>query len=153
MFGLHPNAEIGYLTSQGENLCFIILACSGGGSGGGAGRKDQVVKEIIDRFLGVLPQGFNMIELNARAKDRSPYVVVCLQECERMNILTDTMRLSLSDLDAGLAGSVNINDDMEKLSQALFINVVPAQWGAVAYFSKKDLPNWFDDLLLRIKQL
>jgi hypothetical protein len=40
MFGLHPNAEIGYLTSQGENLCFIILACSGGGSGGGAGRKD-----------------------------------------------------------------------------------------------------------------
>jgi dynein heavy chain len=78
MFGLHPNAEIGYLTSQGENLCFIILACSGGGSGGGASRKDQVVKEIIDRFLGVLPQGFNMIELNAKAKDRSPYVVVCL---------------------------------------------------------------------------
>jgi hypothetical protein len=61
------------------------------------------------------------------------------------------MRLSLSDLDAGLAGAVNINDEMERLSQALFINVVPAQWGAVAYFSKKDLPNWFDDLLLRIK--
>ena len=68
-----------------------------------------------------------------------------------MNILTDTMRFSLQDLDAGLAGAVNINDEMEKLSQALFINVVPAQWGAVAYFSKKDLPNWFDDLLLRIK--
>ena len=63
------------------------------------------------------------------------------------------MRLSLTDLDAGLAGSVNINDDMEKLSQALFINVVPPQCGVVAYFSKKDLPNWFDDLLLRIKQL
>ena len=68
-----------------------------------------------------------------------------------MNILTDTMRFSLQDLDAGLAGAVNINDEMEKLSQALFINIVPAQWGAVAYFSKKDLPNWFDDLLLRIK--
>lgn len=70
-----------------------------------------------------------------------------------MDILTDTMRLSLSDLDTGLAGAVNINDEMERLSQALFINVVPPQWGAVAYFSKKDLPNWFDDLLLRIKQL
>jgi dynein heavy chain len=75
-----------------------------------------MVKEIIDRFLNALPAAFNMIELNARAKERSPYVVVCLQEVERMNILTDTMRLSLSDLDAGLAGSVNINDDMEKLS-------------------------------------
>jgi len=68
-----------------------------------------------------------------------------------MNLLTDTMRLSLSDLDAGLAGSVNISEDMEKLAQSLFINVVPAQWAAVAYFSKKDLPNWFDDLLIRIK--
>ena len=68
-----------------------------------------------------------------------------------MNLLTDTMRLSLSDLDAGLAGSVNISEDMEKLAQSLFINVVPAHWAAVAYFSKKDLPNWFDDLLIRIK--
>ena len=55
MFGLHPNAVIGYLTSQGENLCFIILACLGGANGGGDGCKDQVIKEIIDRFLGVLP--------------------------------------------------------------------------------------------------
>ena len=55
MFGLHPNAEIGYLTNPGENLCFTILACSGGSGGGGASKKDQMVKEIIDRFLGALP--------------------------------------------------------------------------------------------------
>ena len=42
-----------------------------------------------------------------------------------MNILTVTMRLLLSYIDADLAGAVNINDEMKKLSQALLINVVP----------------------------
>lgn len=35
MFGLHSNAEIGYLTNLGEALCFTILQCSGSSSGGG----------------------------------------------------------------------------------------------------------------------
>ena len=34
MFGLHPNAEIGYLTNLGESLCFTILQCSGSSGGG-----------------------------------------------------------------------------------------------------------------------
>jgi len=51
MFGLHPNAEIGYLTTQGETLFFTILQCSGG-SGGGAGKgKEAIVAEMIIRFL------------------------------------------------------------------------------------------------------
>lgn len=57
-----------------------------------------------------------MLDLNLRAKEKTPYVVVCLQECERMNTLTNTMRKSLEDLDAGLAGSLNITEDMEVLS-------------------------------------
>jgi len=55
MFGLHPNAEIGYLTNQGEMLFQTILQCSGGTGGGGASQKDEVVKEMIDRFLEALP--------------------------------------------------------------------------------------------------
>ena len=35
MFGLHPNAEIGYLTTQGETLFMFIQQISGGGSSGG----------------------------------------------------------------------------------------------------------------------
>lgn len=34
MFGLHPNAEIGYLTALGETLFATILSVSGGGSSG-----------------------------------------------------------------------------------------------------------------------
>jgi dynein heavy chain, axonemal len=70
-----------------------------------------------------------------------------------MNTLTSTMRKSLEDLDAGLAGSLNITEDMEVLSTSLFINKQPALWAKYAYFSNKDLLMWFEDLLLRIQQL
>jgi hypothetical protein len=51
MFGLHPNAEIGYLTTLGETLALTILQCSGGGGGGGGKGKDDIVKETLTRFL------------------------------------------------------------------------------------------------------
>lgn len=94
-----------------------------------------------------------MLDLNVKAKEKTPYVVVCLQECERMNTLISTMRMSLEDLDAGLAGQLNITEDMEDLANSLFVGTVPALWVKYAYFSIKDLTNWFDDLLLRIAQL
>lgn len=150
MFGLHPNAEIGYLTTLGETLFSTMLACAGGSGGGGGSKKDQVAKETLDRFLSILPPEFIMLELNLKAKDKTPYVVVCLQECERMNILINTIKKSLEDLDAGLAGALNVTEDMETLATSLFINQVPALWVKYAYFSLKDLVSWFDDLLLRI---
>lgn len=43
-----------------------------------------------------------MSELSARAEDKTPYVLVALQECERMNNLTREIRRSLKELDLGL---------------------------------------------------
>jgi dynein heavy chain len=56
----------------------------------------------VDELLDKLPEAFNMIELSGRVEERSPYVVVACQECERMNILTLEMRRSLKELDLGL---------------------------------------------------
>jgi len=63
-----------------------------------------------------------MIELRAKAKERTPFVVVCLQECERMNFLTFTIRSSLEDLDAGMKGQLNMTENMEMLAHSMFIN-------------------------------
>jgi dynein heavy chain len=41
MFGLHPNAEIGYLTTLGDGLCFTCLRCRGGGGAGGSSKEDS----------------------------------------------------------------------------------------------------------------
>jgi len=60
------------------------------------------VQEYIDNFLRDLPYGFNMVELNARVKEKDPYINVCIQECERMNKLLTCIRNSLIELDAGL---------------------------------------------------
>jgi dynein heavy chain len=153
MFGLHANAEIGYLTNFGEKLFTTIASCSGGSGGAGGSKKDAEVKMLIEKFLGELPPAYNMIELSAKAVDRSPYVVVCLQEVERMNILTGTIKLSLEELNAGLLGTLNMTDDMEVLADNLYLNTQPALWVKYAYFSNKNLMLWFEDVLLRIAQL
>jgi dynein heavy chain len=62
MFGLHPNAEIGYLTNQGDTLFGTILAVQGGGGGAG-GAAEDAVKEAINDFLGRLPADFPLLEI------------------------------------------------------------------------------------------
>ena len=91
-----------------------------------------------------------MLDINTRAKDKTPYVVVCLQECERMNTLLQVIRFSLNELDAGLKGQLNITDAMEGLANALSLNRVHDSWEKYAYFSKKSLVDWFADLLMRV---
>ena len=60
------------------------------------------MKSILDEFLEKLPEEFNMIELSSRAEEKTPYVLVALQECERMNGLTREMKRSLKEVDLGL---------------------------------------------------
>lgn len=43
-----------------------------------------------------------MAEITAKTTQRSPYILVCFQECERMNLLLAEIRRSLQELDLGL---------------------------------------------------
>lgn len=154
MFGLHPNAEIGYLTTTTESLFQNIMMIQGGASLGTGKKQEDSVKEYIDKFLKELPEDFIMLDVVAAfGANLNPYQVVCIQECERMNALLGEVRTTLSDLDAGLKGQLNITEAMEQLSNALFVNRVPDTWAAKAYFSKKTLGDWFVDLLLRVAQI
>lgn len=60
------------------------------------------VKAVLDEILEKIPETFNMAEIMAKASEKTPYVVVAFQECERMNILTNEMRRSLKELNLGL---------------------------------------------------
>lgn len=60
------------------------------------------VKAILEEILERVTDEFNIQELMARVEEHTPYVVVALQECERMNSLTREMRYSLRELDLGL---------------------------------------------------
>jgi dynein heavy chain len=152
MFGMHPNAEIGYLTTMCETIFSTIVDVQGGGSSGG-GKKDDGVMGILTDLKNRLPKSYNMLDVVGRIKEKNPYIVVCLQECERMNGLLFEIERSLKELEMGLQGALNITDAMEGLSRSLQLNRVPEVWEKNAYPSRKTLAPWFIDLIDRTNQL
>ncbi|PKU33464.1 dynein heavy chain axonemal [Limosa lapponica baueri] len=156
LYGLHPNAEIGFLTVTSDRLFRTVLEMqpkeSDAGGGSGISREEKV-KSVLDEIIEKLPEPFNMAEIMAKAAEKTPYVVVAFQECERMNILTHEIRRSLKELDLGLKGELTITSDMEDLGNALFYDSVPESWTRYAYPSLLSLGAWYADLLLRIREL
>lgn len=49
-----------------------------------------------------------------QTEDRTPFVIVALQECERMNALTNELKRSLGELDLGLKVIIEENTKVEK---------------------------------------
>lgn len=74
---------------------------SGDSAAAGLSREDKL-KGIIEDILDKLPEEFNITELMNKAEDRTPFVIVAFQECERMNILCDELKRSLRELELGL---------------------------------------------------
>ncbi|NWI20364.1 DYH9 protein, partial [Crypturellus soui] len=156
LYGLHPNAEIGFLTQTSEKLFRIVLEMqprdTNMGEGGGVTR-EETVKALLDEMLEKLMDEFNIAELMGKVEERTPYIVVAFQECERMNILTTEIKRSLKELDLGLKGELTMTSDMESLQNALFLDTVPESWIRRAYPSMASLGGWFADLLTRIREL
>ncbi|XP_071672845.1 dynein axonemal heavy chain 9-like isoform X12 [Patagioenas fasciata] len=156
LYGLHPNAEIGFLTQTSEKLFRTMLEMQPRDTSvgeGGVGTRDETVKALLEEMLEKLMDEFNIAELMAKVEERTPYAVVAFQECERMNILTSEIKRSLKELDLGLKGELTMTSDMENLQNALFLDTVPESWIKRAYPSTASLGTWFADLLTRIKEL
>ncbi|NWW49183.1 DYH9 protein, partial [Pedionomus torquatus] len=156
LYGLHPNAEIGFLTQTSEKLFRILLEMQPRDTSvgeGGAGTREETVKALLEEMLEKLTDEFNIAELMAKVEERTPYTVVAFQECERMNVLTGEIKRSLKELDLGLKGELTMTNDMENLQNALFLDAVPESWIRRAYPSTASLGTWFADLLARIKEL
>ncbi|KXS10801.1 hypothetical protein M427DRAFT_103173 [Gonapodya prolifera JEL478] len=154
LYGMHPNAEIAVLAKTAENLFTTMLEMRPREVSGGQGQsKEEKVKQTLDDILGSLPDNFNVPELMSKVEERTPYISVALQECDRMCLLTTEIRRSLKELDLGLKGDLTISEPMENLMNALFLNKVPATWERFAYPSLQGLGSWYADLLLRIKDL
>ena len=164
MFGLHPNAEIGYLTNWTMTIFDTILQMGGGG-GDAAGSSTGKIKETMDYFQKTLPESFQMLNIMEVAEpllllEPGPFVVVALQECQRMNELIGEIRRSLIELEKGMKGQLNMSTPMEDLIKAISINQWPGrnpfstcQWEKKAWPSMKSLMSEFADMLLRIGQL
>ncbi|KAM5271528.1 dynein axonemal heavy chain 11 [Ctenodactylus gundi] len=156
LYGLHPNAEIEFLTMTSNTLFRTLLEMQPRNllsrDERGHSTEDKA-KNVLDDILEKLPEEFNMAEIKQKNSNRSPYVLVCFQECERMNILLREIHVSLQQLDLGLKGELALSPDMEAQQFALSYDRVPDSWSKLAYPSTYGLAQWFHDLLLRCREL
>ncbi|KAM6995333.1 dynein axonemal heavy chain 11 [Tautogolabrus adspersus] len=156
LYGLHPNAELECLTVSSENLLRSLLELQPQESSRGEGATqstEERVKSVIEDICEKLPEEYDMAEIITKTTERSPYIQVCFQECERMNLLLAEIRKSLHELDLGLRGELTISSSMETLQSALFSDSVPDSWARLAYPSTKTLALWFSDLLCSCREL
>uniref|UniRef100_A0A673MQT0 Dynein axonemal heavy chain 11 n=1 Tax=Sinocyclocheilus rhinocerous TaxID=307959 RepID=A0A673MQT0_9TELE len=155
-YGLHPNAEIEFLTVTSDSLFHTLLELQSRDSNMGEGASqttEEKVKTILDDILEKLPEEYNMSDITSKTAERSPYILVCFQECDRMNILLNEIRRSLKELDLGLKGELAISSEMEQIQTALFFDNVPDTWARLAYPSIYSLGLWYNDVLLRCREL
>ena len=169
IYGLHPNAEIGFLSNKAETLFQTVLRLEVGSeeaaSSGGGGGAGSLLRETLSDLSKRCPAPFNLIELADRAKQRvldadGPYNVVLIQECTRLNTLVTEIASTLDELQKGLNGQLNMSQGMEDMAQCMEINQVPGRnpfhtcsWERYAWASRKSLTSWFADLLMRRSQL
>ena len=86
LYGLHPNAEIGFLTTTSETLfktVFELQPRESGSSGGPVTTREDKIKALVDDVMEKLPEAFNMGEIMGKVEERTPYVVVAFQVCSR----------------------------------------------------------------------
>ena len=147
-YGLHPNAEIGFRTTQCITLFNTILDVTpkDSSSGGEAGGRTttEILQEIVKRFLediNVRSLIFSVDEIKNKLdpEQKGPYQNVFIQEIEYMTILLTEMTRSIEEIDQGLKGLLTISEAMENTMDALLLNRVPKSWEVLAYPSKRGL--------------
>jgi dynein heavy chain len=157
LYGLHPNAEVDYLTQTSARLFAEVLgmqASTGAGAGEGAS-KQSVVRDILEDMLEKVPDDLNLYEMNQRVppEERTPYINAALQEASRMNRLLISIRNGLKEVRLGLKGELTVTPAMEAIENSLYFDTVPEGWGVVLGPSTKPLAAWYIDVLERVKFL
>ena len=65
-----------------------------------------------------------MEDIRGRVEEYTPYVMVAIQESERMNMLLAEMKRSLAELDLGLKGDLTMSEPMERLMKSMATDAV-----------------------------
>jgi len=99
VFGLHPNAEIGYYTHSAKDMWnhLVELQPQTGGEAGGVSREEFIGKIATD-IQGKLPPLFDVDRVRKSISEVTPTYVVLLQELDRFNVLIRKMSTSLINL-------------------------------------------------------
>ncbi|KAI9351727.1 dynein heavy chain, N-terminal region 1-domain-containing protein [Zopfochytrium polystomum] len=106
VFGLHPDAELGYLTSSAKDMWSQLISLQPRTSDGAGGiSREDFIAAIANDIEGKLPVEFEVGKIyKGFGTTPTPTQVVLLQELERWNSLVERMAGSLRDLKRALKG-------------------------------------------------
>ncbi|KAG9351776.1 hypothetical protein JZ751_023027 [Albula glossodonta] len=149
VFGLHPNAEIGYYTQAARDMWthLIDLQPQTGIS------RDEYISQVARDIQNKLPPVFDLDVIRKEmGLDIQPTTVVLLQELERFNKLVVRMGRSLAELQRALAGEVGMSSELDEVARALFNGQIPSIWRKLAPDTLKSLGNWMIHFKRRFDQ-
>lgn len=165
VFGLHPNAEIGYYTNAVKSMWLDLISLQPRRAGGGEGTSREahigtVAKDVYAKLpIENLDVGsFDLLQTRLALLKKnnsqiiSPCQVVLLQELERWNNLVMRMALSLQDLQRALVGEIGMSDELDALGDSLYNGFLPQAWRRLAPDTQKPLSSWMVHFLRRYDQ-
>jgi len=165
VFGLHPNAEIGYYSIAVKSMWLDLISLQPRrvGSGEGMSREDYIsvtAKDVHSKIpiVSMDVGSFDLLQTRAALLKRNdsdlitPCQVVLLQELERWNNLVKKMALSLIDLQRALVGEIGMSDELDSLGDNLFNGQLPAMWRRLCPDTQKSLGGWMAHFTRRFAQ-
>ena len=165
VFGLHPNAEIGYYSNAVKVMWkdLISLQPRRASSGEGMSREEYIGSTARDVYskipLTSMDVGsYDLLQIRTVLQNRNnsdtvtPCQVVLLQELERWNMLVKKMAGSLQDLQRALVGEIGMSDELDALGDALFNGFLPELWRRLAPATEKPLAGWMSHYTHRYAQ-
>jgi len=154
-FGLHENAEI---TTNNNNTLLLLqstLSMQPRASTGTGKSRETIIGEMAKAIQDQTPEVYDLekVQKDFPTSYNESMNTVLFQECVRYNALLADMKLMLIAVQRALIGEVVMSEDLEKMSDAIFDNIVPPSWVKKGFLSLKPLASWIQDCNARINFL
>ncbi|XP_014779882.1 dynein axonemal heavy chain 10 isoform X2 [Octopus bimaculoides] len=154
VFGLHPNAEIGYYTQAARDMWLHLIELQPQTSETGSGiSREQFIGKIATEILNKMPAEFDNDKIKKKfGLNITPTTVVLLQELERFNVLIRRIKKSLTMLIRALNGEVGMSSELDDVARCLFNGAIPSIWRRLTPPTLKTLGNWMAHFEKRYRQ-
>ncbi|XP_072767433.1 LOW QUALITY PROTEIN: dynein axonemal heavy chain 10-like [Anoplolepis gracilipes] len=154
VFGLHPNAEIGYFTEAVKRTWRHLIELQPQVAVSVSGvSKDEFVDNIAKEISAKIPAAYDINKVKKNfGVAVTPTAIVLFQELKRFNKLIKTITRTLNQLRKAIAGEIGMDMTLENISVALYNGTLPKEWAKFAPDTRKNLAGWMDHFQKRIDQ-